>query len=87
MSQPIDPLLQIAQTLLTSRGEIEAMRRAIVALMLTQPDPQALRAALQSEVEGIHRHWENFPDQGAARFRAEELMEQWLDLLRNRPSE
>lgn len=87
MSQPIDPLLQIAQTLLTSRGEIEAIRRAIAALMLTHPDPRALRAALRSEAEGIHRHWENFPDQGAARFRAEELMEQWLDLLRNRQIE
>lgn len=84
MNQSIDPLLQVAQTLLQTRGETEAMRRAIAALMLTHPDPQALRAALQEEVVGIHRHWENFPDQGAARFRAEELMEQWLDLLRNR---
>jgi hypothetical protein len=87
MNQPTDPLMQIAEALLINRGEIEAIRRAIAALMLTHPDPQALHSALQAEVQGIHRHWENFPDQGAARFRAEELMEQWLDLLRNRTPE
>lgn len=77
-------LQQLGEALLITRGETEAMRRLLAALIRTHPDPPALLAALESETLGLHRHWEKFPDQGPARFRAEELLESWMSMLRAR---
>lgn len=75
---------QLADTLLLTRGETEAMRRLLAALIQTHHDPAALLAALEAETLGIHRHWESYPDQGPGRFRTEELLEGWLTMLRAR---
>lgn len=71
----------LAELLLMANGERFALRVIVGALMQSHPNRTALAAALRQETLQAARHWDQFPDQGVARFRAEQLLEDWAAAL------
>lgn len=82
MELPTDPLIALATAQLEATGRINAMEALLAALMETHPDRVTLADTLQRKLLLAGRHWDQYPDQAAARFRAESMLEDWIARLR-----
>lgn len=82
MELPTDPLTALATAQLEATGRINAAETLLVALMEAHPNRELLADTLQQKLLLAGRHWDQFPDQAAARFRAESLLEDWISRLR-----
>jgi hypothetical protein len=63
------------------QGETNALRALVGALIDALPDKKAFAAALQHQRQQIEAAYARIPPPTLTRFRSEQVLDQWQDLL------